>query len=72
MFVLHDCVIQGPPIEDDRSDEDQDYVMPDSESETDDGTYESDEDVSVSHFFDPGSSSAGPAVAGGSGAPSTG
>ena len=45
------CGWQGPPIADEKSDEDQDYIMPDDEPESEDGSFDSDEHVSVSQHF---------------------
>ncbi len=59
---------QGPPIEDEKSDQDEDYVMPEGETESDEASFESDEEVSVSHHFGSGGggSSSSAAAAGGS------
>jgi len=56
---IHVSVLAGPPIVDEKSDEDQDYVMPETEPDSDEASFESDEDVSVSHHFAAGASSAG-------------
>ena len=60
------CGWQGPPIADEKSDEDQDYIMPDDEPESEDGSFDSDEHVSVSQHFAAASSSSGAAAAGSS------
>lgn len=54
---------QGPPIAEGRSDDDQEYIVPDAESESEEDSYDSDDEIAASHHFPPtdeGPSNAGP------------
>eukprot|EP00210_Caulerpa_lentillifera_P001311 g1261.t1 len=63
---IHVSVLAGPPIAEGKSDDDQEYIVPDVESESEEDSYDSEDEISASHHFplmDEGPSDAGPSQA---------